>query len=191
MTTLEPTRETGLIRGLRDRWRRSIQKQRRTKGERDMADIVRRGDYPMTTEWDPIRMMREMLRWDPFRTAGLMSPADRETFMPHFEVRENGNMIRILADVPGVRREDLEISVSGSRLIVSGQRQAEQRSKEENVHTWEREFGQFMRTFTLPDNVDVDHVTSELRDGVLTIVAPIKAGAKSRKIQIGGSQPKS
>jgi HSP20 family protein len=152
-----------------------------------MADIVKRGDYPMT-EWDPFRMMREMMRFDPFRS---LQQLDRDMWMPQFEVRENGNSIRIIADVPGVRRDDLDISVSGNRLVVAGQRQAEQRDKAENVHTYEREFGQFTRTFTLPDNVDFEHVTSELREGVLTIVAPLKSAAKARKILIGGSQPKS
>ena len=155
-----------------------------------MADIVRRSEYPIT-EWDPFRMMREMLRWDPFRAAALMPQVERDIWIPRFEVRENGNSVRIIADVPGVKRDDLDISVTGNRLIVSGQREAERRGKEETVQTYEREFGQFTRSFTLPDNVDLDHVTSDLRDGVLTIVAPLKAGSRSRKIQIGGAQPKS
>lgn len=160
-----------------------------------MADIVRRGDYPIghMSDWDPFRMMREMLRWDPFRSTGLgmLPQLERDMWMPHFEVRENDNAIRILVDLPGVTRDDLELSVSGNRLTISGQREAEHRSKDESVHTWERQFGQFTRSFTLPDNVDLDHVTSDLREGVLTVVAPLKAGARSRKIEIGGTQPKS
>ena len=155
-----------------------------------MADIVRRSDYPIT-EWDPFRMMREMLRWDPFRAAGLMPQLERDMWMPHFEVRENGSSIRLIADVPGVKREDLDISITGNRLVVSGRREAEQRHKDENVLAWERQFGQFTRSFTLPDNVDADHITSELREGVLTIVAPLKAGAHARKITVGGATPKS
>jgi HSP20 family protein len=189
MTTPEARKETGLIRGLRDRWRRSKTNQR-TEGDRDMSDIVRRGDYPIG-EWDPIRMMREMVRWDPFRAATMMPQLERDLWMPSFEVRENGNAIRFVADLPGVKRDDLDISITGNRLVVSGQREAEQRNKDENVHTYERQFGQFTRAFTLPDNVDLDHVTSDLRDGVLTVVVPVKAGSRSRKIQIGGSQPRS
>jgi HSP20 family protein len=189
MTTSDLTRDTGLIRGLRDRWRRSKLHHRR-QGDRAMADIVKRNEYPIT-EWDPLRLMREMLRWDPFRGSALLPQLERDLWMPHFEVRENGNSIRILADLPGILREDLDVSINGNRLIVSGQREAEQRSKDENVHAWERQFGQFMRSFTLPDNVDVDHVTSELRDGVLTIVVPLTAGARPRRIQIGGTQAKS
>jgi HSP20 family protein len=154
-----------------------------------MADIVRRGDYPMT-EWDPFRIMREVMRWEPYRTA-FMPQLERDMWMPSFEVRENGNSIRIMADVPGIKREDLDVSVTGHRLTVSGHRESEQRQKDENIHTWERQYGQFTRTFTLPETVDIDHITSELREGVLTIVAPMKNGAKSRKIQVGGATPRS
>lgn len=156
-----------------------------------MADLGRHGDYPMA-DWDPFRIMRAMMRWDPFRaTAALLPKLDRDTWMPQFEVRANGTSLRILADMPGVKREELEISVDGNRLLVSGRREAEQRGKDENVHTYERQFGQFSRTFTLPDNVDHDHITSELRDGVLTIVVPMRAETKPRRIQIGGTSAKS
>jgi HSP20 family protein len=156
-----------------------------------MADIVRRGDYAMApmTEWDPLRMMREMMRWDPFRMIGLPM-AERDVWMPRFEVRESASEIRVIADVPGLGREDLEISVTGNRLMISGHRDVEDRGKDESVHTYEREYGQFTRTFTLPDNVDLDHITSELRDGVLTITVPMAASARARKIQIGGTAPK-
>jgi HSP20 family protein len=122
---------------------------------------------------------------------GLMPRLEQDIWMPHFDVRENGNSIKIIADVPGVKREDLEINVMGNRLVVSGRRESEERGKDENVVTWERQWGQFMRSFPLQENVDIDHITSELREGVLTIVAPLKAGARSRKIQIGGGSPKS
>jgi HSP20 family protein len=188
ITEPEPMKATKLIRGLRDRWRSKLQQRR--QGDRDMTEIVRRGDYPLP-EWDPFRLMREMLRWDPFRSAALMPSLDRDAWMPHFEVRENGTSIRVLADVPGVKRDDLEISINGNRLSISGHRESEARSKDENVHTWERQYGQFSRSFLLPDNVDVDHITSDLRDGVLTIVVPMKAGVRSRKVPLGGATPKS
>ncbi|HEX2692343.1 MAG TPA: Hsp20/alpha crystallin family protein [Kofleriaceae bacterium] len=151
---------------------------------------MKRRDLPIA-EWDPFRMMREMLRWDPFRTVGLMPQFEGDVWMPHFEVRENGNSVRIIADVPGIKKDDLDISISGNRLVVSGQRDAEERHEDENVHTYERQYGKFTRSFTLPDNIDVDQVTSDLHEGVLTIVAPLKPGAHARKIQIGGAQPKS
>jgi HSP20 family protein len=157
-----------------------------------MSDIVRRGDYEQQMrEWDPFRLMREMMRWDPFRGMGLMPRFEQDMWLPQFEVRENGNAIKILADVPGVKRDNLEISLVGNRLVISGHRESEERSKDENVHTWERQYGQFTRSFTLPENVDLDHITSELREGVLTVVVPLKAGSRSRKINIGSGTQKS
>src|SRR5262245_2921525 len=95
----------GVIANLRDRFKR--------RGDPNMADIVRRGDYPIS-EWDPFRMMREMLRWDPFRIQQALLGDRGDMWMPHFEVRENPNELRIVADVPGARREDLEISLTGN-----------------------------------------------------------------------------
>ena len=95
-----------------------------------MADIVKRNEYGMG-EWDPFRLMREMMRWDPFRGAGMMPRVEQDLWLPHFDVRENGNSIKIIADVPGVKREELEISVVGSRLVVTGRREHEERGKDE------------------------------------------------------------
>jgi HSP20 family protein len=154
-----------------------------------MADLTRRSELFPMSELDPFRIVREMMRWDPFRAAFAMQ--DHDTWLPHFEVRENGNMLRVIADVPGVRRDDLEITVTGNRIAISGRREPEERTKGESMHAAERSYGQFVRTFVLPDSADIDHVTSELRDGVLTVVVPMKATAPTRKIPIGGANPKS
>jgi HSP20 family protein len=182
MTTTDTNK--GLIAGIRDRLRRST-----TQGDRNMADIVKRGDYPMT-EWEPLRLVRELMRMDPLRAMGLMPHLERDMWMPGFEVRENGNALRIMADVPGVKREDLEVTVTGNRLFVSGHREVEEKGKDENIHAFERSFGSFTRSFLLPDTAATDQITSELREGVLTIVVPMKAGAGTRKVPIGSGQPK-
>lgn len=153
-----------------------------------MANIVKRSDYPVS-EWDPIRMMREMMRFEPFRALG--ARLERDLWLPQFEVRENGSSLRVIADLPGIRREDLEVTLTGNQLVISGQRMCEERGKDERFHTYEREYGQFTRSFGLPEHADLEHVTSDLRDGVLTIVIPLKAAAKARKIQIGGAGPRS
>ncbi|MBX3159882.1 MAG: Hsp20/alpha crystallin family protein [Deltaproteobacteria bacterium] len=183
---METTKESGgLIRGLRDRLQRRSQRTTTHRRRDATTDLVRRGDYAF--ELDPFRMMREMMRLDPFRLLG----SDQADWMPSFEVRENGAAIRVIADVPGVGRDDIDITISGNRLIVAGEREAQERSRDENVHAWERRFGRFVRTFVLPDNVDGEHITSELRDGVLTVVLPLKQGsAAPRKIAVGGAAPR-
>lgn len=147
-----------------------------------MADIVKKNGGAMT-EWEPLRLMREMLRWDPFRQ---MAPAvsGELTFSPSFEVTENADAYLFKADLPGVKRDDIAISVTGNRIQISGKRDDERETKEETVYTYERQYGSFMRSFTLPDNADLEHATSELKDGVLTLAVPKKAEQQPKKIAI-------
>lgn len=159
-----------------------------------MADIVKKNGGPIT-EWDPLRTMRELLRWDPFRE---MMPAfssfaalDRATFSPSFDVTENKDAYVFKADVPGVKREDLEITTTGNRLQISGKRSSEEESKTDTVYTFERQYGSFTRTFTLPEGADLEHARSQLAEGVLTLVIPKKPGAQAKKIPISSGAAKS
>jgi HSP20 family protein len=156
-----------------------------------MTDIVKKNGSALS-EWDPLRTMREMLRWDPFREMAPMLPAlDRATFNPSFDVTETKDAYVFKADVPGVKQDEIEISTTGSRLQISGKRESEQESKNDTVYTWERQYGTFTRSFTLPDGVDLEHAKSELKEGVLTLVIPKKPSAQSRKIAISTGATKS
>ena len=158
-----------------------------------MADIVRRSDAGLGMgDLDPFRLMREMMRLDPFRElAPMAGRGGRDTWMPSFEVRENGDVFRFIADVPGVKGADLDITISGNRLTITGKREAASEHKDDSVYAYERQFGSFTRMFTLPDNVDAEHVSCELTDGVLTVVVPKAAAARPRKIEVGKQAPRS
>ena len=96
------------------------------------------------------------------------------------------------ADLPGMKPEDIEVSLTGNRLAVSGKRESQQEHKEDTYYTYERAYGSFSRAFTLPEGIDTEHLKSELKDGVLTLVVPKKPEAQARKIPIAGaSAPKS
>ena len=158
-----------------------------------MSEIIRKPEANVA-EWDPMRMMREMLRWDPFSEmaplVGVPTLA-RVGWNPRFEVTETVDAYFFKGDLPGVKREELEISATGNRLQITGKREREQETKSETVFAYEREFGSFMRTFTLPESADVEHAKSELKDGVLTLVIPKKAGMQAKKIAIGSPAGKS
>jgi HSP20 family protein len=160
-----------------------------------MTDIVKKNGGLQTTEWDPMRMMRDMLRWDPFREMLPAFPAvptfEGATFWPTFEVTENKESYLFKADVPGVKQADLEITTTGNRLQISGKRDAEKETKNETVYTYERQYGSFTRSFTLPDGADLDHAKSELKDGVLTLAIPKKVTAQAKKIEIASGTSKS
>ena len=92
-----------------------------------------------------------------------------------------------LADIPGIRNEDLDISLSGNQLQISGKREHEQEQGEGQYHTYERSYGSFTRSFTLPESADLDKIRSDMKDGELTLIVPKKPGSspQRRKIQIG------
>ncbi len=154
-----------------------------------MADIVKKNGGQLT-EWDPFRAMREMLRWDPFRE---MAPfpsfkgLEELEWNPSFDVTENKDGYVFKADVPGAKREDLEISTTGNRLQISGKRESEIENKTDTVYTYERRSGTFVRSFTMPDGADVEHAKSDLKDGVLTVVIPKLAEAQTKKIPIAAT----
>lgn len=159
-----------------------------------MSDIVKKNGN-QALEWDPARMMRDMLRWDPFREMapvfGQLPAFERVGFNPNFDVTETKDAFEFRADIPGVKKEEIEISAVGNRLQISGSRQSEQESKTENVYSYERQYGSFSRSFTLPDGADLDHAKSELKDGVLTLIVPKKPGAQAKKIAITSGASKS
>lgn len=159
-----------------------------------MSDIVKKNGN-QAFDWDPARMMREMLRWDPFREMApvfAQLPAfDRAGFNPTFDVTETKDAFEFRADVPGVKKEEIEISSTGNRLQIAGKRESQQESKTENVYSYERQYGSFSRSFTMPEGADLDHAKSELKDGVLTLIVPKKAGAQAKKIAISSGASKS
>ena len=137
--------------------------------------------------------MRWLLRWDPFRemTPSWFAQAPVEaTFSPAFEVKENKDSFLFKADLPGLKAQAIEIKLNGVRLTVSGKREAEHEDKGDTFYTFERSYGSFVRSFTLPDGVDPEHVAAELKDGVLTIVVPKKAVAHAKTIAIKAGDAK-
>lgn len=135
------------------------------------------------SEWDPIRRLGDLLRWDPF---GEMTPfvggGGSLAFNPAFEVAENKDAYVFKADLPGVKEEDIEITHTGNRLTIVGKRDAEKEDKTETFYAYERSYGTFTRLFTLPEGIDVEHIHADLKDGVLTLVVPKRPESKPRKI---------
>ena len=159
-----------------------------------MANIIKK-DEPregMAMEWNPFRSLREWMRWDPFREmAPILRGGEPEVFYPAFEVRENKDAFVFKADLPGVKRDDLEVTLTGARLQINGKREAEHETKTDTLYTYERSYGNFSRVFTLPPGIDAEHVKSELKEGVLTLVVPKRAEAVGKKISIGTPGQKS
>jgi HSP20 family protein len=134
-------------------------------------------------------MMRDVLRWDPFRDVEPTFGGD-QSFAPSFDVKETKDAYVFRADLPGVKQEDLEISLTGNRLSISGHREQEKREQNETYYATERSYGSFSRSFTLPDGTDGERVSADLRNGVLVLSVPKKPEVQPKKIAIGvGTEP--
>jgi HSP20 family protein len=147
---------------------------------------------------DPFRMLGELMRWDPFgdfdRGPGLQAGG----FAPSVDVRETPQSFVFKVDLPGVKEDDIDISVTGNRLTISGHREDEKRDdQDENAryHAYECSYGSFSRSFTMPEGVDPDGVRADMKDGVLEVSVPKRPEVQPRRITVGqkgngdGNQP--
>jgi HSP20 family protein len=150
-----------------------------------MANLVRRNQEMLPT-WEPMRLMREMLNWDPFAEMLPRVTQNEMAFVPSFEVKETKDAYVFKADLPGVKEEDLDITVTGNRLTVSGKREAEQREESDRYYAYERSYGTFTRAFTLPESADCDNVDARLDNGVLTVSIGKKPESQPKKISLKG-----
>jgi len=138
-----------------------------------------------TREWDPFQTMRDLMHWDPFVE---MTPrlwrGTEALFVPAFEVRETKDGFVFKADLPGFKEPDIDISLTGNRLNISGKRESESTEESDTYYCSERSYGSFNRSFTLPDGIDPDQIEAELKDGVLSLKVQKKAEAQPKKVSL-------
>ncbi|HEX4404475.1 MAG TPA: HSP20 family small heat-shock protein [Polyangia bacterium] len=110
-------------------------------------------------------------------------------FAPTFEVRESKDAYVFKADLPGIAEKELEIHMTGNILTVAGERKQESTQEGERYFAVERGYGRFSRSFSLPEGTDGEHVSAELKDGVLTLSVPKKPEVQAKRITIGANTP--
>jgi HSP20 family protein len=162
-----------------------------------MADLpVRRGSgsgLQRTREWDPFQQMQELMNWDPFEVMNQwLTSGGRQgmpSFVPAFEVKETKDAFIFKADLPGVEEKDLEITLTGDRIVVSGKRESERREESDRFYAYERSFGSFSRAFTLPEGVDSDNIQADLKSGVLTLSLPKRPEVQPKRIKVASGAP--
>ena len=132
--------------------------------------------------------MRELMRWDPFST---MRPAlqaeTADVLNVAFEVKETKDAFVFHADVPGMEIKDIDIKLQNNRLSISGKREQEKTDKSDTYYMYERSYGSFTRSFTLPEGVDGEKIAAELAHGVLTVTLPKKLEVKPKQVVVKGS----
>ena len=127
-----------------------------------------------------INPLGNRIRWEPFHDVRGFPSLGLESFAPNFDIKATQDALVIQADVPGLTEKDIAISAEGNQLTLSGERRSEEAKKHEDYFVLERAYGSFHRTFTLPEKVEVDKVTVELNDGVLTLTVPKQPDSAGR-----------
>lgn len=103
---------------------------------------------------------------------------------PSIDVYETGDEVVVLAELPGLSRDDVEIRLEHGSLILQGERRMNKDVKEENYQRVERRFGKFSRSIAMPPEIDSDEIEAELRSGVLRISVPKTGAGKRKSIEI-------
>jgi HSP20 family protein len=144
-------------------------------------------------------MARHLIRWDPLRDMTSIRddmdrlfdsmigryPTERTTiWAPALDVEETKEAVIVRTELPGTKKEDIKISVSGDELCISGERRHEAEDKGKTFHRIERAYGKFQRSLVLPADVQGDKAKAAYKDGVLELTLPKSEKAKSHEIAI-------
>lgn len=109
---------------------------------------------------------------------------DRLRWTPRVNIEEINDHFEITAELPGLGREDVKIEIKDRVLTLTGEKKAENEKRDRNVYLFERAYGNFCRTFTLPDNVDAEKIGAEFKNGLLRIDIPKTEEAKPKEIEV-------
>ena len=144
------------------------------------------------TRWDPVREMEDFSnRLSSFfgRTPVRRENGQEESitvaeWAPAVDVTEDDKEYLITAELPEVKKEDVKVSVQKGVLSISGERKIEKEDKKKKYHRVERAYGTFVRTFTVPEDADVEKIQAEFKDGMLKVHIPKSEKAKPKEIDV-------
>ena len=111
----------------------------------------------------------------------------RGAWTPNVDIYENKDQIVLEAELPGMKREDFELTVENNLLTLRGERRFEKRDEQDNYHRVERAYGSFTRSFTLPQTVSSENAVAEYQNGVLRVALSKREEVKARRIEISGA----
>jgi HSP20 family protein len=139
--------------------------------------------------WRPLgevdSFKREMDRmFDNFFGSGTETSESSLTWYPSVDIKETKDEFVMMAEVPGMSKDDIKINISENTLTIKGEKKEEKKEDDHNYHRVERRYGTFQRSFTLPTQIQGSKVKAAYKDGVLTITMPKKEEVKPKEIPI-------
>ena len=158
-----------------------------TKHERRDTEALARNSGAWSPSWPVSRLRDQMERLfqEPF--GGLFSPLTpvfERGWYPVVDVSEDRENVFVKAELPGMKKEDIHVSVSNQMLHIAGERREETENQGANTYRAERYFGSFQRSIPLSTSVADDKIHAEYRDGILTITCPKTEEAKRKQIEV-------
>jgi HSP20 family protein len=133
--------------------------------------------------WSPMTRLRDSLNrffdYPEFGGTDLF-----EGWQPAVDVHEDKDNIIVKAEMPGMKREDIDVSLNQNTLLLCGERKREEERKEEGYYRSERYFGKFQRSIPIPQTVDAQKIEARYRDGVLTVKLPKSEQSKAKQIDV-------
>lgn len=143
-----------------------------------------------------------LVTWDPYRELSTLQDRVNRLFgsprrerdeelslgawIPPVDIVEEKDRILLTAELPGFQEKDVEVQMEGGVLTIRGERKSEAEKEGRTFHRMERSYGQFVRSFTLPNNVDRENIKANFHNGLLEIELPKREEAKPRQIKISG-----
>lgn len=146
--------------------------------------------------------MQDLVRWEPFRdtdeffrsffqpserrdrASDALGSGSRQRWMPVVDIRETDSEYTVIAEMPGIRREDVKVRVEGDVLTLQGERNDESESQAGRTQRVERRYGLCSRRFALPEDAEAEKITADCKNGVVTVRIPKRAGARSESREI-------
>lgn len=139
----------------------------------------------MTTQYRPLSLMNELQReLSNFFPSRAVANFDSEEWSPAVDIAEEEDKYIIKADLPGVKADDIKVTVENDVLTIKGERESEKREQSDHYKRIERFSGSFMRRFTLPEAANLAKIKAKTTDGVLELTVPKQAKAKAKPIEI-------
>src|SRR5713226_813043 len=137
------------------------------------------------SQYDPLSNFPATFRTFEDAVARMLNePRGARPWSPSVDIFETENELILKADLPDVKLEDIEVRVENQTLTLKGERKFEKDESNHGFHRIERQYGTFVRSFTVPASVDAEKVAAEYKNGVLTVRLPKKEAAKPRQVKI-------
>ena len=145
-------------------------------------------------KWDPFKELEDvsnrlnrLFSRSPARTESNQEMLAMADWTPSVDISETDTAYLIKGEIPGVKKEDVKITIEDGMVTMRGERKQEKEEKNKKFHRIERSYGSFIRSFRMPDDVDESAIKAEFKDGMISVTLPKSAKAKAKAIEVSVS----